>query len=117
MNWSEGRLKTFITSLLRSGFRKYPAKYEALNDAKKGKKTNPASGRLAEHYECNKCKQHFPLRDVQVDHVVPVVCPKEGFQGWEIYISRLFCSAKNLQVLCSVCHDKKTAKERGERKK
>jgi len=115
--WTEGRLKTFITSLLRAGFRKYPAKYETLNAAKRGKKVNPASGRMAEHYECNKCKKHFPLRDIQVDHILPVVCPKEGFQGWEVYISRLFCSAKNLQVLCSTCHDKKTAIERKKRTK
>jgi len=116
-NWSEGRLKTFITSLLRAGFRKYPAKYETLNAAKRGKKVNPASGRMAEHYECNKCKKHFPLRDVQVDHILPVVCPKEGFQGWEVYISRLFCAAKNLQCLCTTCHNAKSKKEGEGRKR
>jgi len=34
MSWTEGRLKGFIISTLRSGMRRYPPKYEALNDAK-----------------------------------------------------------------------------------
>jgi len=102
---------------MRAGYRKWPPRYEALAKAKAGRKTNKATGRMAEHYKCNGCNKEFPGKDVQVDHVLPVVCPKEGFVDWNVYIDRLFCGVENLQVLCSACHDKKTAKERGERKK
>lgn len=113
--WSQGRLKSFITSTLRGGFRKYPPKYESLKEAQVGKKINEKSQRLAMHYECNKCKGHFPNKEVQVDHILPVVCPKKGFESWDIFITRLFCSSDNLQVLCKGCHEIKTKKERVKR--
>lgn len=110
INWTEGRYRSFITSIIRAGFRRFPAKYEALNNAKAGKRTNEATGRMAEHYKCAKCKQEFTAKDVQVDHIKPVV-PPSGFTTWDDFISRLFCSATNLQVLCKECHKIKTKKE------
>ena len=116
MKWTEGRLKSFITSTIRSGFRRWPEKYEALNKAKAGKKVNEVTGRLAEHYKCEHCKKTYVSKDVQVDHIDPVV-PPSGFTSWDDFINRLFCSAKNLQVLCKTCHQVKTKKETAERKK
>lgn len=115
MSWTDGRLKTFITSTLRGGFRKYPPKYETLKEASVGKKLNPKSKRMAEHFICKSCNKEFPAKEVQVDHIKPVVCPKKGFKDWNTFIDRLFCDKDNLQVLCSECHDVKTAQERGER--
>jgi hypothetical protein len=114
-SWTEGRLRTFITSTLRGGFRKYPPKYETLKAASVGKKVNAKTNRMAEHFTCNMCKGEFPAKEVQVDHVEPVVCPFTGFVDWNTFISRLFCEGGNLQVLCSPCHDIKTAEERVER--
>jgi ribosomal protein L44E len=110
--WTEGRLKSFITSVLRGGYRRFPPKYETLKEAYVGKKINKATKRLAMHYKCAKCKKHYPAKEVNVDHINPVVCPKEGFIDWDTFINRLYCTKDNLQVLCSGCHDKKTAKER-----
>lgn len=117
MGWTEGRLKGFIISTLRSGMRRYPPKYEALNDAKVGKRVNPKSGRSAEYYKCNGCGEGFVKKDVQVDHIDPVVDPETGFKDWESYIERMFCPPSNLQVLCRVCHAKKTKQERKSRVK
>jgi 5-methylcytosine-specific restriction endonuclease McrA len=74
------------------------------------------SGRSAKHFKCAKCKQEFPAKDVTVDHKIPIVGP-EGFVSWDLFIERLFCSIKNLQVLCKPCHAIKTKKETLERKK
>ena len=114
--WSSGKLRTFITGVLRSGFRKFPAKYETLKAASVGKKVNVKTNRLAEHFKCAVCKKDYPAKEVNVDHVSPVVCPVEGFINWDVYIKRMFCGKENLQVLCKTCHDLKSAEERKVRK-
>jgi 5-methylcytosine-specific restriction endonuclease McrA len=114
--WTAGKFRTFITGVLRSGFRKYPSKYETLKEASVGKKLNPKTKRIAEHYKCAECKQDFPGKEVNVDHVNPVVCPVEGFVNWDVYIKRMFCGKENLQVLCSECHTVKSNEERKIRK-
>jgi hypothetical protein len=115
-SWTEGRLRTFITSTLRGGFRKYPPKYETLKAASVGKKVNAKTNRMAEHFTCNMCKGEFPAKEVQVDHVDGVICPYTGFVDWNTYVDRLFCSDDNLQVLCTDCHDEKTRGENAIRK-
>lgn len=110
--WTAGRIKAFITSVLRSGYRKWPPKYTVLNEAKVGKKKNKKTNRIAQHYKCAKCKKEFPLSDIQVDHIEPVVDPTTGFTNWDDFITRLFCDESNLQVLCVTCHNKKTDSER-----
>jgi len=103
MEWTEGRRKSFITSVLRSGYRRWPPKYETLKDAQTGKKENAKTKRIAMHYKCNSCKKDYPAKEVQVDHIEPVVDSK-GFSSWDIFIERLFCEKENLQVLCKACH-------------
>lgn len=114
--WTSGKLRTFITGVLRSGFRKFPSKYETLKEASVGKKVNKKTNRIAEHYKCAECKQDFPAKEVNVDHLNPVVCPVEGFVNWDVYIKRMFCGKDNLQVLCTICHDIKSSEERKVRK-
>jgi len=117
VNWTEGRRKSFITSVLRSGYRKWPPKYETLKEAQTGKKINEKTKRLAMHYKCKKCKEDFPAKEVQVDHIKPVVDSKQGFKTWDVFIDRLYCEKKNLQVLCKTCHSEKTLKETKQRTK
>lgn len=110
--WTEARYRSFVTSTLRAGSRKWPPKYETLNAAKTEKKVNKATGRLAQHYLCAMCEQEYTQKDVQVDHMKPVIDPKKGFISWDTYIDRMFCESKNLQVLCKVCHAEKTKLEK-----
>jgi hypothetical protein len=110
--WTEARWKAFIISILRSGTQRYPPKYECLNEAKTEKKINPKTGRIAQHFMCAICKSDFPQKEVAVDHVIPVVDPRVGFTSWDNFISRLFCSKDNLQVLCNPCHKIKTNQEK-----
>jgi 5-methylcytosine-specific restriction endonuclease McrA len=115
--WTQARLKNFIISALRSASNRYPPKYECLNAAKVGKKVNKATGRLAEHYKCAACKKHFVAKEVQVDHIEPVVSPLTGFIDWNTFVARMFCPITNLQVLCKGCHKVKSDKEKKERLK
>ena len=114
--WTNGRLKAFIISALRNATRRYPPKYECLNEAKTEKKTNTKTGRLAQHYRCACCRFDFPATGVQVDHILPVVDPEVGFTTWDEYLSRLFCPKDNLQVLCIECHNAKSTLEKETKK-
>ena len=115
--WTEARFRAFIISALRAYMKRFPPKWKALKAASIGRVINKRSGRLAEHYKCASCDSFFVARDVQVDHIEPVVSPQEGFQDWWTYMNRLYCEAENLQVLCKPCHKQKTAEERKERVK
>lgn len=111
--WTEARFTTFVRSALRAAFRKWPPKFDTLKAARTSARINPASGRMAMHYTCAACKKDYPLKNVQVDHIKPVV-PK-NFTTWDDFIARLYCEAKWLQVLCKPCHKTKTAEERKKR--
>lgn len=85
------------------------------NEAKLGKKINPSTGRLAEFFSCAGCGGEFTNKDVEVDHISPVVDPSVGFIDWNTFISRLFSGKENYQVLCKSCHKDKSNKERVKR--
>jgi len=106
--WTEGRWNSFVTSILRSGSRRWPPKYDTLNAAKTEKKVNVKTGRVAQHYLCAECSLDFPAKEVQVDHIIPIGVEKT----WDEFIDGLFCEADNLQVLCVPCHKIKTKKEK-----
>ena len=88
-----------------------------LKEASVGKRLNSKTKRIGEHYICNLCKNIYPAKEVNVDHVSPVILPETGFTTWDSFIERLFCDKSNLQVLCKGCHDEKTRMERKERVK
>jgi 5-methylcytosine-specific restriction endonuclease McrA len=61
-------------------------------------------------YQCNKCKQWFPDKFVNIDHIIPAgelncSADLEGF------VNRLFIEVEGLQCLCSNCHSEKTKLE------
>ena len=106
--WTEGRFNSFVTSILRSGSRKWAPKYQTLNEAKTEKQINKATGRIAQHFRCATCQGEFPAKQVQVDHIVPIGTEKT----WDQFIDGLFCEPDNLQVLCIPCHKIKTKEEK-----
>lgn len=107
--WTPSRFNSFIKGLLRRGSNRWAVKFDVLNEAKRGKLTNKETGRLAEHYECNICHKLFPLKQVEVDHIIPIM---DKGVTWDEVIKRMFCEKDNLQVLCKGCHSKKTKEER-----
>ena len=106
--WSRGRFNSFVTSILRSGSRRWQPKWECLNEAKTEKKINPKTGRIAQHYRCASCGDEFTAKEVQVDHCVPIGTNR----SWDEFVDLLFCEKGNLQVLCVGCHKIKTKGEK-----
>ena len=115
MEWTDGRIRSFITTVLRSGMRRWPPKWNVLKSSATTKQINKSSGRMAQHYRCAKCKGEFSSTGVQVDHKHPAVDPKVGFVSWDEFIKRLFVKESQLQTLCKACHKKKTKKEQQKR--
>lgn len=106
--WTSGRFNSFVTSILRSGSRRWGPKYTTLNEAKTEKKVNPKSGRIAQHFRCASCGGEFTSTNIEVDHIKPI-----GFdKTWDEFINGLFCEKENLQTLCKPCHKAKTLTEK-----
>jgi 5-methylcytosine-specific restriction endonuclease McrA len=116
-NWTEARFNSFVKSALRAASRRWPPKYECLSSAYVGTKLNDKSGRQAKHYKCACCLGSFPAKDVQVDHISPIINPEKGFTTWDDVVNAMFCEKENLQILCTSCHAIKTKEERSVRKK
>jgi hypothetical protein len=115
--WTEARFNQFVRSALRAAFRRWPPKFEVLKNAHTERRLNPKSGKLAKHYKCASCGLDFPMKEVQIDHKKPVVDVKKGFVSWDQFVERLYCEAKDLQVLCKhICHAVKSKEERSKRK-
>lgn len=65
-------------------------------------------------YFCEKCKAD--IQKVEVDHIVPVILPEEGFVDWNTYIASKFVTEENLMGLCHECHLAKSKEENRKRR-
>lgn len=100
--WTEKRFWSFLRSLLRRGFQKWPNKWQALSNAKLRRGV----------YQCASCKLEFKNKEVAVDHIEPCGSLSQPEDVWP-FVERLFCGLEGLQVLCTSCHKLKTLRERG----
>lgn len=100
-------LKNYLVSVLRRASYRYPARSEAMRLARVERGL----------YKCAMCTNLFNNKDIKLDHIDPVVCPKQGFIDWNTFISRLFVQPNQYQVLCTSCHQGKTNAEKAIRKK
>lgn len=110
--WTPAKYQSFVKSALRSASKRWPPKFKCLKAASVGKRINAKTGRLAEHYRCACCTGLFPAKEVQVDHINPIIDPRIGFTNWDDVVHAMYCEQSNLQVLCLTCHKEKTAQER-----
>ena len=100
---NDAKLRAYLSSALRRVWSWSTERKRALSRAKIGR------GK----YQCQKCRNISTLKQVDVDHKVPVGCfpgsrnDKEN-RTWDSYLNALFCSADGLQILCKSCHKAKT---------
>lgn len=109
-----------LRSFLRRCWSKYPERLAAIIAARRPNKG--PNKRLKYEYQCAICKQWYQWLDkkkarkqgkigMSVDHIKPCgsfLCDDD----YQTFIPNLFCDRSDLQVLCDICHDKKTAEER-----
>ena len=103
--WTEGRYNSFIRSALRNAWQRWPPKYNKKNLARVERGIYRCEGYNSEAHNVR-------AKEVQVDHIIPVVDPEKGFVSWNTFIKRLFVEEDKLQVLCKECHSRKTKEER-----
>jgi 5-methylcytosine-specific restriction endonuclease McrA len=92
---------TFVKGALRRASLMYPAISECRRLAR----------RAPNKYECSMCKGLFSSKEIDIDHLSPVIDIMEGFVDWNTYIDRLFCDIDNLAALCKTCHKAKSESE------
>lgn len=110
-------LKTVVKGSLRRAFARWPPSIEIREDAIHPTIKGPRGGK---QYTCACCGKTFGITKIAVDHISSVIPLDKTIDdlSWDEIVARMFCDKSNLQVLCKdVCHKKKTAEERKERKK
>ena len=108
--WTEARFRSFVRSQLRAATMRWGPISTALAGARQERGI----------YLCNSCGLKVPattkvngrrVKNVHVDHILPIIDPDVGFVSYDMMIERMFCEADNLQILCSDCHTIKTNDE------
>lgn len=110
-------MQAAIYSALRRAHRNSPeyrlvlslAKSEYFIPSKKGKQLRRV------HFKCAYCGTKVVRKQCAVDHIAPVI-DITGKTTYDEYVSRLFCGAKGLNVLCKPCHNAKTKTENAARR-
>jgi len=105
--------RDWIIKQLRRTTYRCPERDKALKDAirKDGVfAINKDGDRSRIKYECNMCKLLYRRKEIQLDHVVPII-PVEGFDDWNGVVPRMFVQCDGYQVLCKTCHKEKTNDE------
>lgn len=98
-------VKAFVIKELRRSSMKWYAKSEARKRAFIRK-----DGR-SHIFGCEMCGGEFKSKEIQADHIDPVVDIFDENQSMDKYIDRLFCEANGYQILCIECHNHKSAIE------
>lgn len=103
-----------ILSAIKRCFSRSPIHRTVLNNTKTDEKGPKGGAR----YKCQSCGSSFGQREVQVDHIEPIVpigiMSKD--MSWDEIVNRTFCSEDKLQVLCTTCHKEKSKHENQQRK-
>lgn len=112
--WSRARYWSFIRSALRAASIRWPPKADAMKAARRAYQGTD-NARQKWEYWCAACEQWKMGKDVRVDHIEPCGSLKcaEDLPG---FVTRMFCEEDGFQVVCKSCHDRKTARERDEKK-
>lgn len=94
---------TFAKTVLRGAFRKWYAGNEA------AKRCRVSRG----NYKCEGCGEILKRKDLQIDHINPVVDIRTGYTNLEDWVYRLLVPPEELQMLCHFSRDTGEIDEKG----
>lgn len=91
-------LKTRLRSAIRLVWLRSPIRYEILRRARTERGL----------YECSLCLDKFPIKEMQVDHIIPIgsIGLHDSKLDFTEFVYRMFYT--EMQAVCYDCHKKKT---------
>lgn len=100
-------------SFIRSALRQKSRFWKPIKLCKEAarREYNGPNKRQRFEYQCYTCKQWYPEKAINVDHIIPAGSLNQA-QDLPGFVDRLFCEVDNLQVLCESCHNVKTQQEK-----
>lgn len=105
-----------IRGALRRAFARSPLVIEKMQESRRTSPRYNKDGSRAKkdwvQRQCEVCLSWVGSTKIAIDHKDPVVSVTDGFQDWNEFVERLWCSKENLQRLCDDCHNTKTQTER-----
>lgn len=114
--WTEAQ----FTSFIKGNLRRITSRWGPIGDCLREARTKRG------FYHCNGCREEVPastrdennkrVKNVHVDHILPVIDPEVGWVSWDETINRMFSERDNLQVLCYACHKIKSDDEKARAK-
>lgn len=98
--WTDAKFWSFVRSGLRAKWVRWPPRFDAIKKARRAVENK----RHKWEVKCAMCKRWHMLKNVQVDHIVPVGTLKE-YAHLPAFVERLFVSENKLRVVCKPCHN------------
>lgn len=105
--WSEGEFWQMIRAALRNRTRFWAPKLEALKKARRPSQS--ANKRLKWEFQCNRCKNWFPAKNIEVHHTIPAGSLRSG-DDLKPFVEKLFAE-DGFEVVCKPCHKEEHAKK------
>jgi 5-methylcytosine-specific restriction endonuclease McrA len=104
-------------SFIRSGLRQKSRWWKPITQCKmKSRRAYKGPNKRQKfEYKCNVCKEWFPEKKINIDHIIPAGSLKCA-QDLPGFVERLFCEIDNLQCICETCHNIKTQNEKNGKK-
>ena len=94
----------WLRSMLRRG---YMRGWRPPNELLKERRRAATKGRIKWEHQCEECKEWYPRKEIEVDHIVPCGTLKT-FNDLSAFCEKLFCEKDGLKILCKPCHKLKT---------
>lgn len=104
---TEAGFRGWIRSQLRRMSQRWRPIYATLHD---GRRAPTATERLSFGNRikwvnnCQECQKYFPLKDLEVDHIIPCGSLIDIERDAGPFIMRLLCEMDGLRRLCHPCH-------------
>ena len=129
-DWNKFR-KAFIVAALRRVSQRWPASQIAIKAARTTRQVNPKTGRLCWHVRCAWCHNEFVEKEIERDHIKPVVSvdvsevlssvrqtdvEQQAQLNLGAYLLRMLPEPSGYQALCHECHATKTRGENDARR-
>lgn len=109
--WTEA----FVLSRIRATLRKLSMQMPSIRECKLRCRRAYTAGINRQQrfeYQCQCCKEWFPEKMIQVDHIIPAGSLRRFEDVGEFARRLLFPKQEDLQVLCLKDHNEKTQRER-----